>query len=110
MSDPAKKVIAQNESTTSEMIRTRTFAGLWLTYVFGTAGGFIAISLAAKYGCDICGLPPAVAVTSTAVFALFNGMGRPVFGYLCDRFAGSDDRDACFRDDFCRRGDSDRSD
>ena len=87
MSDPAKKVIAQNESTTSEMIRTRTFAGLWLTYVFGTAGGFIAISLAAKYGCDICGLPPAVAVTSTAVFALFNGMGRPVFGYLCDRFA-----------------------
>lgn len=83
----AKKVITESESTSGQMIRTRTFAGLWLTYVFGTAGGFIAISLSAKYGCDICGLSPTVAATATAVFALFNGMGRPIFGYLCDRFA-----------------------
>lgn len=73
--------------TSGQMIRTRVFAGLWLTYVFGTAGGFIAISFSAKYGCDVCGLSTAVAATATAGFALFNGAGRPVFGYLCDRFA-----------------------
>lgn len=83
----AKKPAAYGELTSSQMVRTSTFAGLWLTYVFGTTGGFIAISLSAKYGCDICGLTPAVAAMATAVFAVFNGMGRPVFGYLCDRIA-----------------------
>jgi MFS family permease len=73
--------------TSGEMVRTRMVVGLWLTYVFGTAGGFIAISFSAKYGCDVCGLSTAVAATATAGFALFNGAGRPVFGYLCDRFA-----------------------
>jgi MFS family permease len=83
----AKKTFTYGESTSSQMVRTLTFAGLWLTYVFGTTGGFIAISLSAKYGCDICGLAPALAATATAVFAVFNGIGRPVFGYLCDRVA-----------------------
>jgi MFS family permease len=75
------------ELTSGKMVRTHVFVGLWLTYVLGTAGGFIAISFSAKYGCDVCGLSTAVAATATAGFALFNGAGRPVFGYLCDRFA-----------------------
>ncbi len=81
----AKKVITYTESTSSQMISTLTFAGLWLTYVFGTSGGFIAISLAAKYGREIVGLAPAVCASLTAFFAVFNGLGRPIFGYLCDR-------------------------
>jgi len=81
------KSATYGDSTTRQMVRTRTFAGLWLTYVFGTTGGFIAISLAAKFACEICGLSPAVAAVATAGFALFNGGGRPFFGYLCDRFA-----------------------
>jgi MFS family permease len=83
----AKRGVAYAELTSSQMVRTLTFAGLWLTYVFGTTGGFIAISLSAKYGCDICGLTTAAAATATAVFAVFNGLGRPTFGYLCDRVA-----------------------
>jgi len=83
----AKKVVTYTEVTSTQMIRTLTFGGLWLTYVFGTTGGFIAISLSAKYGCEICGLTPAMAATATALFAVFNGIGRPVFGYLCDRLA-----------------------
>jgi len=83
----AKSIVPYGDSTTSQMVKTRTFAGLWLTYVFGTTGGFIAISLAAKFACEICGLAPAVAATITAGFAVFNGAGRPVFGYLCDKFA-----------------------
>ncbi len=81
----SKKVITYAELASKDMVRTRTFGGLWLTYVFGTTGGFIAISLAAKYGCEVCGLTPALAATATAVFAVFNGLGRPIFGYLCDR-------------------------
>ena len=68
-----------------EMVKTRTFAGLWLSYVLGTTGGFIAISLAAKYGQEVIKLDPALAAVATAVFAIFNGVGRPSFGYLCDK-------------------------
>jgi MFS family permease len=68
-----------------EMVKTRTFAGLWLSYVLGTTGGFIAISLAAKYGQEVIGLDSALAALATAVFAIFNGVGRPSFGYLCDK-------------------------
>ncbi len=81
----ARKVITYTESTSRQMIRTLTFVGLWLTYVFGTSGGFIAISLAAKYASEFLGLAPAVCASLTAGFAVFNGIGRPVFGYLCDR-------------------------
>ena len=68
-----------------EMVKTRTFYGLWLSYVLGTTGGFIAISLAAKYGQEVIRLDPALAAVATAVFAIFNGVGRPSFGYLCDK-------------------------
>ena len=68
-----------------QMVKTRLFAGLWLSYVLGTTGGFIAISLAAKYGQDVIRLEPAVAAVATALFAVFNGVGRPSFGYLCDK-------------------------
>ncbi len=68
-----------------EMVKTRTFTGLWLSYVLGTTGGFIAISLAAKYGQEVIKLDPTLAAVATAVFAIFNGVGRPSFGYLCDK-------------------------
>jgi len=83
----AKGATVYNEVTTRQMLRTKTFLGLWLSFVFGTTGGFIAISLAAKYGSEIIGLTPALAAIATAVFAIFNGAGRPVFGYLCDRMS-----------------------
>ncbi len=68
-----------------EMVRTRTFVGLWSAYVLGTLGGFIAISLSAKYGQEVVRLSPEMAAAATATFAVFNGAGRPLFGYLADK-------------------------
>ncbi|MEM2883794.1 MAG: OFA family MFS transporter [Nitrososphaerales archaeon] len=97
LSLPLKFPLAQTPSTTTasaakgidiqprQMVKTRLFAGLWLSYVLGTTGGFIAISLAAKYGQEVLKLEPAIAAVATAVFAIFNGVGRPSFGYLCDK-------------------------
>ncbi|MEM4573516.1 MAG: MFS transporter, partial [Candidatus Caldarchaeum sp.] len=50
-----------------------------------TFGGFIAISLSAKYCIDVVGLTPQEAAALTGLFAVFNGAGRPLFGYLSDR-------------------------
>jgi len=85
ISSKAKKSRVYAELSTKEMVRTPTFYGLWLTYMLGTLGGFIAISLAAKYGQEVVKLTPELAAMATAAFAIFNGGGRPSFGYLCDR-------------------------
>ncbi|MDW8084051.1 MAG: OFA family MFS transporter [Candidatus Caldarchaeum sp.] len=80
----AQKATARDYST-NEMVKTSLFKTLWLLYLVGTFGGFIAISLSAKYCIEVVGLTPQLAAALTAVFAVFNGAGRPLFGYLCDR-------------------------
>jgi MFS family permease len=79
------KTRALAELEPKQMVRTLTFYGLWLSYALGTLGGFTAISLAAKYGQEVVGLTSELSATITGVFAIFNGAGRPFFGYLCDR-------------------------
>jgi MFS family permease len=71
--------------TPREIVKTATFYGIWLAYVLGTMGGFIAISLAAKYGEEVVALDSATAALATSLFAVFNGIGRPTFGFICDR-------------------------
>lgn len=71
--------------TAREMVQTGLFKTLWFLYFIGTFGGFIAISLSAKYCIEVVGLTPQLAAALTGVFAVFNGAGRPLFGYLSDR-------------------------
>ncbi len=71
--------------TAREMVKTRAFVGLWSAYVLGTMGGFIAISLSAKFGEEVIRLTPELAAAATAVYSVFNGLGRPLFGYVADR-------------------------
>ncbi|MDW7978166.1 MAG: OFA family MFS transporter [Candidatus Caldarchaeum sp.] len=80
-----EKTKAQRDYTTNEMLKTSLFKTLWLCYFIGTFGGFIAISLSAKYCVEVVGLTPDLAAFLTGVFAVFNGAGRPLFGYLADR-------------------------
>lgn len=80
----AQSTVAR-EFTPSMMVRSMSFASLWLAYALGTLGGFIAIGQAAKFGQEVVGLSPELAAFATGIFALFNGMGRPLFGYLADR-------------------------
>lgn len=70
--------------TTSEMVRMSIFRVLWLLYMLGTLGGFIAISVSAKYGTEVVRLTPQLAAFATALFSIFNGAGRPIFRYFSD--------------------------
>lgn len=81
----AQTTVPQKDYTTSQMVKTSLFKVLWLSYFIGTFGGFIAISLSAKYCVEIVGLTPQAAAAATASFAVFNGAGRPLFGYVTDR-------------------------
>lgn len=81
---------AAREYTLSEMVRTRTFFGLWICYFIGCLAGLMAISIAKPAGTELVQVSPALATLLVGFFAVFNGGGRPFFGLLTDRLNPGD--------------------
>jgi OFA family oxalate/formate antiporter-like MFS transporter len=67
------------------ILRKREFWLLWVSLALGTAGGLLAISLSAKYGEEVVGLDSSTASLVISLFAVLNGAGGPVLGFVCDR-------------------------
>jgi MFS family permease len=79
--------------TRADMVKTRTFYGLWLCYTIGALAGLTAIGIAKPVGLEVAGNAGMTAVAAGSLmtglifpFALCNGLGRPVFGTLTDKF------------------------
>lgn len=75
-----------------QMVKTGTFYALWSTYTIGCLAGLMAIGIAKPFGNEILSAAgysntrmTAVLTTMVALFAIFNGVGRPLFGWLTDR-------------------------
>jgi MFS family permease len=73
------------ECNRSEMVRTPAFYGLWACYCIGSIAGLMAVSIAKPVGNDLVHIEAGLATTLVAFFAIFNGGGRPLFGFLTDR-------------------------
>ena len=71
--------------TLAEMIRTPAFFGLYLCFTIGTTVGLMAIGISVPVGREVIGLEDGAAAAFVSFFALFNGGGRPLFGWLTDR-------------------------
>lgn len=59
---------------------------IWFAFLSVMAGGLLCIGLVAAYGKEIVGLTVGEAAWAMAVFAGFNGFGRPLAGLLSDRY------------------------
>ncbi len=82
---PSAAAAASVDLNRSEMVRTRQFWGLWLCFFIGTLAGLMAIGIASPVGQEVFLLTPATAAALVGVFAIFNGVGRPIFGAFVDR-------------------------
>jgi len=71
--------------TTGMMLKTSSFYGLWICYILGATAGLMAIGISAPVGREIIGLDVSTAATLVMIFAIFNGIGRPIFGALTDK-------------------------
>lgn len=69
-----------------EVLRTPVFYLIWGTFALVMVGGLMAIGLIKPYGQLTMGLPAGTAAWAMSLFALVNGLGRPLAGYLGDRF------------------------
>jgi len=71
--------------TAGQMLKTGSFYGLWLCYTIGTTAGLMAIGISATVGREVIGLDVGTAAFLVSIFAIFNGIGRPIFGALSDK-------------------------
>jgi MFS family permease len=89
---PKGGTVQKSEYMRKDMTKTSTFFGLWICYIIGSLAGLTAIGIAKPVGLEVAGLagmePAAAGALMTSLtfpFALFNGIGRPIFGSLTDR-------------------------
>jgi len=76
---------AKNNFTTREMLRTPSFYALWLCFIIGALAGLMAIGISKPMGMGYIGLNTNDATLVIIAFAIPNGLGRPLFGWLTDR-------------------------
>jgi MFS family permease len=82
---PQTRVERQKASPQAACSRTSSFYGLWICYLFGTTRGLMAIGVSATVGGEVIGLDVGTAAFLVSIFAIFNGIGRPIFGSLADK-------------------------
>lgn len=70
-----------------EMVKTKAFYGLFLCYTIGCLAGLMAIGISSNVAQEIIMIPAATAATLVGVFAIFNGVGRPIFGTITDKLS-----------------------
>ncbi len=73
------------EMKRSEMVRTKEFWGLWICFIISTFTGLMAVGICSPVGQEVFALDATAAAWFIGIFAIFNGIGRPVFGHLVDR-------------------------
>jgi MFS family permease len=91
---PTRTLTTTGDST--PMLQTRTFYGLWVCFIIGTFVGLAAIGIASPVGQEIVKLDAGTAAWTVSLFALFNGLGRPFFGWVADRFTPKNAAIACY--------------
>lgn len=72
---------------TKNMIKSKSFKGIYLNFVIGTMIGLMMIGMTTNVGVELIGLDSTKVTKFMAIFAIFNGLGRPLFGWLTDRYA-----------------------
>ncbi|WP_108033780.1 L-lactate MFS transporter [Trichococcus patagoniensis] len=77
----------ENNMDSAKMVRSANFKGLYFNFIIGTMIGLMMIGLTSSIGIELIGMAQKDVVLFISMFAVFNGIGRPVFGWLTDRLS-----------------------
>ncbi len=76
---------AVQDLTQGEIIKTGQFWMIWVAFVFSAGCGLMVIKCLKNFGVLEGGLTPAVAGSALGLLALFNGLGRIVWGTVSQK-------------------------
>jgi MFS family permease len=82
---PAAGSVAAVDFMPADMIKTSTYWGLFLCFMIGSIAGLMAIGISKPVGSEIIKITGETAATLVGVFACFNAIGRPLFGFITDK-------------------------
>ncbi|MGL4655330.1 MAG: OFA family MFS transporter [Sarcina sp.] len=68
-----------------EMIKTKTFKGLYLCFIFGTMIGLMIVGVTANIGVEMIRIQVVDLSIFMSIFAVFNAGGRVLFGMIIDK-------------------------
>lgn len=74
-----------NKNQQRQLWQSPSFHALWLCYTIGTFVGLSAIGISSPVAQEIIKLDATTAAITVSLFAVFNGTGRLLFGWLTDR-------------------------
>jgi len=85
---PPVTVAKTKDLTTGEMLRTPNFYAIWFCFLVGSITGLMAIGISKTVGMDktYVNLSSDAATLAVMAFAIPNGLGRPLFGALTDKY------------------------
>jgi len=67
-----------------EMLKTAKFYALWFCFMVGTLVGLMVIGITGPVGEEIIKIDSKKVALFVSIFSAFNGIGRPLFGWLTD--------------------------
>ena len=82
----SKHVVESIDLSLGEMIKTKSFKGVYINFVIGSMIGLMMIGMTTHVGVDYFHLETSSVAKLLSLFAIFNGLGRPTFGWISDRF------------------------
>jgi MFS family permease len=81
----SEKEGSSSDLNLSRILRSGRFYILWISFIIGAFSGLMAIGISSPVAQEIIGLDATVGSLAVALFAIFNGLGRPVFGLITDK-------------------------
>ncbi len=81
---PAAGAPARTDYTAGQVLGTWQFWLIWLLYLCGAGTGLMMIGQTAPIGKEMAGLTPAMAAIGVSVLAIFNAIGRILWGRVSD--------------------------
>lgn len=72
---------------TEKMIKSKSFKGLYFSFIIGTMIGLMLIGMTSNVGIELIKLPSKTVTLLISLFAVFNGISRPIFGWITDKLS-----------------------
>lgn len=75
------------DTNTAKMLKSKSFKALYVNFIIGSMIGLMIIGMTSNVGVELIKLSPKTVALLMAVFAIFNGIGRPIFGLITDKLS-----------------------